>query len=61
MKRFRVVGAHPVNGTPPGGVVDVSAMTEAQVAALVEAGHIREERQKEQVEAASDQDKKEKN
>lgn len=58
MKRFRVVGAHPVNGTPPGGVVDVAAMTEAQVAALVEAGHIREERQK-QVEA-SDQDKKEK-
>lgn len=59
MKRFRVVGAHPVNGTPPGGVVDVAAMTEAQVAALVEAGHIREERQKEQVEA-SDKDKKEK-
>ncbi|HEX7099663.1 MAG TPA: hypothetical protein VF377_10510 [Acidimicrobiia bacterium] len=56
--KYRVVGPHAVCDTPPGELVDLSHMTAGQVAALVEAGHVREERQKEKVEA-SDQDKKE--
>lgn len=56
--KHRVVGPHTVSGTPPGELVDLSDLTQAQVAALVEAGHVREERQKDKVET-SDQDKKE--
>lgn len=40
MKKYQVVGPRPVLGQQTDAIVDVSPLTDAQVAALVEGGHI---------------------
>lgn len=40
MAKYRVVGAHTVDGVPPGGTVTIPDMSPLDVEALVSAGHI---------------------
>lgn len=53
--RFKIVGPHRIAGKPSGATVDLSALTEKQLAALVEGGHVEKVSKSEKVD--SDQEK----
>lgn len=58
--RYRIVGPHRVAGQHPGEVVDLSSLTDEQVAALVDGGHIAQEAVKKAAASASSDDTEEK-
>lgn len=50
--RFKIVGPHGIAGKPSGEIVDLSELTEPQLAALVEGGHVEKVRSEKKVDSS---------